>query len=584
MGGGFFLLHKTKDTDWSASQATAIEAFARMGLVNPRLIDGEDYLLAAFPKRQTTELVLEQFANGDFVLACGTLFYGGAVGKTAAIAFYRDYQGRPGPRERAMGHYAVVLRKGGEIDITLDSFGGFHVFCDAGMRIASSSFLVTASILDHVTLSAQGAYEYVFNGVVSGDATLFDEVVLAPVNGTIRVQPRSLEIVRYPIRLPIEVSAEPFEASINRSMEILDGYFEAVASNFGDQVTSALSGGYDSRLILALLRRHGVRPRLYIYGPPGDEEITVARAVAEGEGFHLEIIDKDKEFVADPDEFAAVAHQNFLAADGYGWGGIFSNGAESDQRARRVSGNSIALNGGGGEIWRNFFYLPDRSYSPRQILWSFYSQFDPRTCTAAFDQEVYFRQIEAKLGALIGEPYSSLPRPLVEWLYHNFRCRAWDGRVNSINSTFGHAALPFLERPLTEHASAIPIRWKNHGAYEAELIRRADRRLALYPSSYGPNFVGPPSVFRRLVDYSTYLRPAWLRRFSYRVKHRAGRRSAWQRYLGKPYVDVVLPGGVQAMSALFRLDRAADAQQIARILSLEYAVRQFHGRIRDRFS
>src|SRR5262249_28168457 len=157
------------------------------------------------------------------------------------------------------------------------------------------------------------------------------------------------EIVRHPLRIPKEVRHLSLEASIHHSMEILDRYFVAVASNFGNQVTSALSGGYDSRLILALLRRHGVQPQLYVYGPQSDPEVSLARAIANGEGFALEALDKDRELVFGPDEFGEVAHKNFLAADGYSWAGIFNNGVEADQRAYRVRGNSIALNGGGGE-------------------------------------------------------------------------------------------------------------------------------------------------------------------------------------------------------------------------------------------
>src|SRR5205814_5758473 len=132
------------------------------------------------------------------------------VGKLAAIAFYRDYHGTSGPRDSAMGHYAVIVRKAGATNILLDSFGGFHLFCDAEMRVLSSSFLAIAHTRDRVTLSIQGAYEYVFNGVVSGDATLFDEIVLAPVNGTIRVQPGGLEIVRHPLRVPKEFCRASF--------------------------------------------------------------------------------------------------------------------------------------------------------------------------------------------------------------------------------------------------------------------------------------------------------------------------------------------------------------------------------------
>ncbi len=582
--GGFVLLHTVPGEDRSAMQAAAVGAFAAAGLTLSRIVRGENYVLALFPKRQAGEPAFEQFPNGDFAFACGTLIYDDKVGKEAAVAFYRDYGGSPGPRARAMGHYAVVLRKAGETAIVPDSFGGFHIFCDRAGQIASSSFLAVAAILDRVTLGRQSTCEYVFNGVVSGDATLFDEVILPPVNGTIAVRPRGLEILTHPPPTPAEPTRGPYEATVVESMRLLDGYFGAVAKNFGDRVTCALSGGYDSRLILGMLRRHGVRPRVYVYGPRGDKDVALARLIAQGEGFTLEVVDKDKHRDVRPEEFAAVAHDNFLANDGYGWGGIFDNGAELDQRASRVSGNAIVLNGGGGEIFRNFFYLPDRSYSRRELLWSFYSQFDPASCTGEFDESAYYRSLEDKLSRLIGDAREPLPRPLIEWLYHNFRCRAWDGKANSINNTYGYVALPFLERRVTEHASVIPVGWKNHGAYEAELIRRADPKLARYRSIYGHDFSGSPSLARRLSDYATYVRPPWLRRFSYRVKQRA-RRGAGERpeYLRKAYREAALPGGVQAMSALFQLDRVADPAQLARILSLEYLIRQFDGRIRVDF-
>ncbi len=200
-------------------------------------------------------------------------------------------------------------------------------------------------------------------------------------------------------------------------------------------------------------------------------------------------------------------------------------------------------------------------------------------CTALFDEEDYFHQLELKLETLIGESFASLPRPLIEWLYHNFRCRAWDGRVNTINSSFGHTGLPFLERRLTEHAAGIPIAWKNHGAYEAELIRRADRRLAAYPSSYGHEFSGSPPLSRRLIDYCTYLRPPHLRRISYRLQHRMRRYATHSQLLGKAYVDAVLPDGAQVMSRLFRLEQANDPRQLTRILSLEYLIQQLGERV-----
>ena len=243
----------------------------------------------------------------------------------------------------------------------------------------------------------------------------------------------------------------------------------------------------------------------------------------------------------------------------------------------------IALNGGGGEILRNFFFLLEHRYTPREVLWSFYSRFDPRTCTALFDETGYFRQLELKLEVVTGERFTSFPRPVVEWLYHNFRCRAWDCRVNTTNSTFGYTALPFLERPLTEHASIIPLAWKNHGVYEAALIRRADRQLASYPSSYGHDFNRPPPLSRKIIDYGTYLRPPWLRRLSYRVQHRMQRYAADSLYLRKPYVNAVLPHGMPVTAKLFRVERVVNPVHMNRILSLEYLVQQLADRVRGDF-
>src|ERR1700731_2847692 len=73
--GGFVLLHTAPGEDRSLAQAAALAALARMGMPAPRLLQGANFLLAIYPKRQASEPTLRQFPNGDFVCACGTLIY-----------------------------------------------------------------------------------------------------------------------------------------------------------------------------------------------------------------------------------------------------------------------------------------------------------------------------------------------------------------------------------------------------------------------------------------------------------------------------------------------------------------------------
>ncbi len=72
---------------------------------------------------------------------------------------------------------------------------------------------------------------------------------------------------------------------------------------FGDRVGCALSGGYDLRLILACLRRHGVRPRVYVYGSAAESDVVLASEIARKEGFPLAVIDKSDQPMIPPEEF-----------------------------------------------------------------------------------------------------------------------------------------------------------------------------------------------------------------------------------------------------------------------------------------
>ena len=94
--------------------------------------------------------------------------------------------------EGVMGHFAAVFEKHGRTEIKLDRFGGYHLFYSPDARIVSSSFYAICSVLPSLTLTQQSTCEYVFNGVVSGNETLFREVKLAPIQAKQTRSPRPL--------------------------------------------------------------------------------------------------------------------------------------------------------------------------------------------------------------------------------------------------------------------------------------------------------------------------------------------------------------------------------------------------------
>ena len=206
--------------------------------------------------------------------------------------------------------------------------------------------------------------------------------------------------------------------------------------------------------------------------------MIVGRTIADGEGFPLTCIDKSLHAQPAADTFPAVLAENFHLFDGLPADGIFDSGVDRQTRFDRADGAALMLNGGGGEIFRNFFYLPDRPLSAQALVWSFYNRYDPATCTPAFDEAAYLRRLEDKILAALGLSGRRLSRTDVEQVYPLFRCRFWMGRNNSVNNRIGAAMTPLADLLPVRAAIRVPLRLKNDGLFEAGMIATADRALA----------------------------------------------------------------------------------------------------------
>ena len=114
----------------------------------------------------------------------------------------------------------------------------------------------------------------------------------------------------------------------------------------------------------------------------------------------------------------------------------------------------------------------------------------------------------------------------------------------------------------------MPLALKNHGRFEAALIRAVSPALARYPSDYGHAFDAPVPLSRLLRDHATLLRPPWLRRRMYRLRYR--RRAPWPEFLGPEALSRVLDPSLPRMSEYMHVSRVNDPALFARLATLEY--------------
>lgn len=511
-------------------------------------------------------------AGADLVAVAGSLSYDRLFGTEALERLLATLDPLAPDWSRIGGQFVALVVKGGRAFVLTDYLAAFQIFHDSDRRFLSTSLLAAADAMPHLGFDAQGVYEYAFNAVPTGDDTVFAGLKLLGPRMVIELTADGS--IPHPLAKPLpDTPADlPFEERVAAHRDLLMGVVEAHVARFGSDVRCPLSAGLDSRLALAALRAAGCRPHVYVYGTPDEDDVRIARAIGASQGFAVECVDKDAAPIA-PDAFADQVALNFDRYDGLpNFGTIFDNGANLTAMDARHAGGGLAVSGGGGEIYRNFFYLPDRSMTADAVAASFFARFAPGDATRLFDGEAFLGAIADKIATALDRPRSArLPRLAIEQVYPRLRTRSLFGRELSTEARHGAYLLPFLDHAVIAEAMTLPMHLKAAGRFEAALIHAIDPALAAEPSGYGHDFSGPPGAAHRFGEWRSSRRPVWLRRHSYAIQRRLKPMGDEHGgLLTADYLDRVIEPGFPVMRRYFNVDRIGDSAVLRHIAALEY--------------
>lgn len=568
--GAFLLAHKSKGDPGKLDAALQAMGrhFLEQGFGKPVLVDGRHYVLRCFPSILGGGTQIVFHPDGRYLACVGTLLFGSSTGNAALSALFHS----PDLTEalgRSTGHFTLIAGDGERARILRDGTGALEVFHTADNRFFSSSFLAIAQTLPRRALRKHEALEYIFHGNALGDGCLLADVRRLGFTESAEVA-ESVRIKRAPFELPPERHTKR-EVLAREMLASLGETLSGAAQAFNKRLTLALSGGYDTRLLLAACRRQGLSPRIFVYGPTGAIDVRIAGQIAEKEGFGLDRVDKDTSSTAvTQDNYPALVRRNYLDCDGVSYYGIFGSDGEARARAGRHAGGALNLHGAAGEVLRNFFGVTERARSVESIARLFFIS-DPRMCTPPFSDTAYVQRIAAKMRTDLDLRQPLVSRRAVEALYPYFRCRSWFGRDYSINTRFGHSFMPFYTERMVEAALAVPAALKNFGNFEALMIRLSDAAIASHPSAYGYDFLADVPRARALMLRALQHRPSWLRRALSQAQAALARRPP-ERVPHEQWAGDLLTLDSAVMRAVVRPDMVRQSVTFPRVCNLAYLV------------
>jgi asparagine synthase (glutamine-hydrolysing) len=559
-----------------AGEARAACSLERQGFVRAIRIEwaGGSVVGWSHPGQQQVENCVVQTSLGS---ACcvGPLWFRGHFGRRALAILLDEVHATGRLAEDALrGNFSLFLNTGEHTWLLNDALGFVRIHASGDGCFFSTSWLAVCAYLPRVELDAASAIEYVLLGAAHSRHSVARGVDLLPLGQGQDLKRRSTW-QRFPDGFG---SGTPDFGSLDEAVGAIAEHLRTVsaelASAFPGRMNAALSGGFDSRLIVAGLLAAGVQPQLFVYGDPDSADVAIARAVAGTTGLALDEIDKRVINRGLPAPDMESLEQSALFFDGLPSDGIDDPGADRRTRLQQTADGRIALNGGGGEIFRNFFHLPDRAFSAQDIVRAFYRGFS----AGVFRNPDGLARYQARLAASIRDiagmsavDSERLLRTEVELLYPLFRCHFWMGLNNSVGVRHGYYATPLVDLESVRMALRVPLHWKNAGTLQSRLITALHPGIAAQRSAYGFRFDVGPGWKARLAEWATCARPVSLRPLI-----NATRRSlrnvrvapaALQRY------RAILPGE-WLMDSLLDLEQLPDDRALGRALAVEVVWRR----------
>lgn len=456
-----------------------------------KVIDSGWVHAASFPRQNGSGMPVVTDSNtGSWLLATGTWLHADGYGSGAEAHLLERYLKVGAERlgGELEGFFVIVVgdARNRETLVLTDIVGSCHCFVRAWphMTALSGSSLLLA-VLQEIDLDLIACQEFLYTGTIYEDRTCYRAVhklgpagVFRFVDGTLRTRQRYWRIT------DIAPNSLDGRSAVRALGDSLIQAAHRIGRLFGNPVCD-LTGGFDSRALVAAFLAAGIRFSTTVSGPPESPDVVVSRGLARLAGLpHLHLapqeqvgFDRVKQALSYTDgEYDLIEYARIL-----------------EVHRRLAAAFDISLNGSFGEVGRGYWWelLFPRAGACRPLNAQTLARL--RYAARSYDALLFppDTQIDlvSHLAAIIDRTnaeLSNLPNTMqMDHAYLMLRMQRWQGRIASSTDQLWPCLSPFLLRSILETLLQATVCLRRRGLLIRRLLAELQPRLAAFPLEHG---------------------------------------------------------------------------------------------------
>lgn len=427
------------------------------------------------------------------VLVSGTMVYKGLGIKESGEQLAIDIAQSKLDFQTLLGEYTLIHLHNDGIEILSAPSGIANVFYVEDNFAVSSSMLALKCFIDGSKVNKEAALETLLTGTLIGSETIYQGI--SKLTPTRPFKSENLTAKVLPRRPHHGYFRGSKEEAVEYQIEVLGKYFQQLkpaADELG--VDSGLTSGFDSRLMLALMRRHWNNFQIHgHYREKTDKELEISTRLSEVAGLSMGKVPVVNPLSKTPGELQAQFMDAYQFCDGlvrmHGYWNEEYNTAEHRKSVLNVM--KLGVSGIGGEQYRNSDNLVFSHYGLSDFVK--YRLIFNISGTETVKQQKHINDLVSRISGKI------LKELNLEWTDKMSQLdikRYWNevfipgrlgGRNNSEN-TISYFLSPFAESFVSQASYRVIPHLGIDSGFQMDMIKSLDPQLASVISDYGYTF------------------------------------------------------------------------------------------------